>query len=64
MVLFLTQRLSMAHRKVDVDEIVGDEDAFIESEILDPSVSVEVLNQVASSRLEKAKELLSRGAII
>ena len=51
----------MAHRKVDVDEIVGDEDAFIESEILDPSVSVQVLNQVASTRLEKAKELLSRG---
>ena len=57
----------MAHRKVDVDEIVGDEDAFLEPEMdinagAGASVhSLEVLEGVGRERVEVAKQALSRG---
>ncbi|KAJ3305007.1 hypothetical protein HDV03_002089 [Kappamyces sp. JEL0829] len=46
-------------RKVDVDEIIGDEDAF-EEEV---AVAPDVLENVARQRMESAKQALSRGDI-
>lgn len=56
----------MAHRKVDVDEIVGDEDAFLEPDVVDvgggvSAHSLEVLEAVGRERVEVAKQALSRG---
>jgi hypothetical protein len=52
----------MAHRKVDVDEIIGDEDAFLEPDVDGGATqSIEVLENVARGRVEAAKQLLSRG---
>lgn len=53
----------MAHRKVDVDEIVGDEDAFLEPDVEGGASlhSLEVMETVGRERVEAARQLLSRG---
>ena len=53
----------MAHRKVDVDEIIGDDEGFLEGEV-EGGVSFpsnEVLETAARDRIEMGKNLLSRG---
>jgi hypothetical protein len=45
-------------RKVDVDEIIGDDDAFLE---VDEVIPLQVLEGAAQQRVEQAKGLLSRG---
>lgn len=53
----------MAHRKVNVDDFGGDEDAFLEpdADAGSPSQTVEVLESVGRERVEAAKHFLSRG---
>jgi hypothetical protein len=56
--MLLRKKTSMAHRRVDVDDIIGDEDAFVEE--INTS-SIEELNSLAVSRTETAKQAISRG---
>ena len=48
----------MAHRKVDVDEIIGDEEGFLEEV---KGLSVLELLGLAQQRIGQATENLSRG---
>ncbi len=48
----------MAHRKVDVDDIIGDEDGWIEDE---NTIPFETLERAGLERIELGKQQLSRG---
>ena len=51
----------MAHRKVDVDDIIGDEDGWIEDE---NTIPFETLERAGLERVELGKQQLSRGTTL